>query len=246
MKVHFAALHPIFGRGKNKLSINYQQRSPYYWWWEFLRRNEDYRQCCLNRGKGELSDLYADFGVVLHDNFKEWWNEGERGRKLFAERPLLHTLRELNSVDEWDESLRSKNVTLLQVPLNMQKRYLQTAFNKFLEKRHDTKRGRQKKTDVNASTAKYPLYRHVSLETLKIQLDVYDAVMAKKRGEHNKTYIEIAKELRINPKARSENAEAEGRDVNQIIYPTITRYFKDACNIVANTARGEFPNSQKP
>jgi hypothetical protein len=245
MKVHFVALHPIFGRGKNKLSINYQQRSPYYWWWEFLRRNEDYRECCLNGGKGELSDLYADFGVVLHDNFKEWWNEGERGRKLFAERPLLHTLRELNSIDEWDESLRSKNVTLLQVPLNTQKRYLQTAFNKFLAKRHDTKRGRQKKTDVNASTAKYPLYRHVSLETLKIQLDVYDAVMAKKRGEHNKTYIEIAKELRINPKARSENAEAEGRDVNQIIYPTITRYFKDACNIVANTARGQFPNSQK-
>jgi hypothetical protein len=63
--------------------------------------------------------LYADFGVVLHDNFKDWWNEGERGRKLFAERPLLHPLRELADVTEWDESLRDKNITLLKVPLTL-------------------------------------------------------------------------------------------------------------------------------
>jgi hypothetical protein len=243
MKVHFKAKVPKFGRGKNKLSLSYQQRSPYYWWWEFLRRNEEYRQCCLNGGKGELSDLYADFGVVLHDNFKEWWTEDERGRRLFGERPLLYSLREVADLNEWDDSRRNQNVTLLQVPLNMSKRYLQSSFNAFLKKRHDTQRGRQKKTDLNASTAKYPLHRHVSIETLMIQLAVYDAVMAKKRGEHNKTYIQIANELRIIPKARSKDAEAEGRDVNQIIYPTISRYFKDACNIIANTAKGQFPNS---
>lgn len=246
MKVHFMGAHPIFGRGKNKLSLSYQQRSPYYWWWEFLRRNDEYRECCLNGGKGRLSDLYADFGVVLHDNFKEWWSEGERGRKLFGEQPLVHSLREMETLDEWDEARRKQNVALIQVPLNMSKRYLQSSFNAFLKKRHETKRGRQKKTDLNASTAKYPLYRHVSIETLMVQLAVYDAVMAKKRGEHSKTYIEIANDLRIIPKARSKNADAEGSDVNQIIYPTISRYFKDACNIIVNTAKGEFPNSKKP
>jgi hypothetical protein len=244
MRVHFAAQHPTFGRGKNKLSINYQQRSPYYWWWEFLRRNEEYRQCCVDGGKGRLSDLYADFGVVLHDNFKDWWNEGERGRKLFAERPLLHPLRELADVTEWDESLRDKNITLLKVPLSMSKRYLQVAFNKFLKSRHTTKPGRQKKTDVNASTARYPLYRHVSIQTLQLQLDVYDAVMVRKRGENKKTYLDIAKELRIIPKERIKERD-EVRDVNLIIYPTISRYFKEACNIIENTARGEFPNSKK-
>ncbi len=193
-----------------------------------------------------LSDLYSDFGVVLNDNFKEWWKEGERGRMLFGEQPLAHSLREVMDISEWDESRRRQNVALIQVPLNMSKRYLQSTFNAFLKKRHETKRGRQKKTDLNASTAKYPLYRHVSIETLMVQLAVYDAVMAKKRGEHKKTYIQIANELRIIPKARSRNAEAEGRDVNQIIYPTISRYFKDACNIVANTAKGEFPNSKNP
>ena len=245
MKVHFNAKTPKFGRGKNKLSLSYQQQSPYYWWWEFLRRNKEYRQCCLEGGKGKLSNLYADFGVVLNDNFKEWWTEGERGRKLFGERPLTHSLKEITELAEWDDTQRSHNITLIQVPLNMNKRYLQSAFNAFLKKRHDTKRGRQIKTDLNSSTAKYPLFRYVSIETLMIQLAVYDAVIAKRQGEHNKTYIQIANELRIIPKARSKNAEAEGRDINQIIYPTISRYFKDACNIIANTAKGEFPNSNK-
>jgi hypothetical protein len=199
----------------------------------------------LDGGKGKLSDLYADFGVVLNDNFKEWWTEGERGKKLFGEQPLVHSLRELMDISEWDESRRKQNVALIQVPLNMNKRYLQSAFNESLKKRHDTKRGRQIKTDLNASTAKYPLHRHVSIGTLITQLAVYDTIMAKKRGELKMSHLEIAKKLKIIPKARSENADQEGRDVNLIIYPTITRYFKDACYIIANTAKGQFPNSDK-
>ena len=208
-----------------------------------MRRNEEYRQCCIDGGKGELSDLYADFGVVLHDNFKEWWSEDERGQRLFGEQSLSHPLRELQDLDEWDESLAAKNIVLLEVPLSMSKRYLQIAFNKFLKSRHTTKRGRQKKTELNQSTAKYPLHRHVSIHTLKLQLDVYDAVMAKKRGENKKTHLEIARDLKILPKEQTKERD-ELRDVNLIIYPTISRYFKDACNIIANTAKGQFPKSK--
>ena len=41
--------------------------------WAFLKRNKDYLACCQAGGKGSLSKLYADFGDVRGDSFKEWW-----------------------------------------------------------------------------------------------------------------------------------------------------------------------------
>ena len=96
MSIVFKAQHPIFGRGKKPLGLSYQQRSPYYWWWEFLRRNDEYAACCDSGGTGDLAGLYADFGVVSNDNFKEWWTG--HGFRLFAEQAKPVKLAELDAL----------------------------------------------------------------------------------------------------------------------------------------------------
>jgi hypothetical protein len=85
----FFAQHPTFGTKNNPRSLSYQQQSPYYWWWAYLRRNADYLACCEKSGKGKFAKLYKDFGDVREDNFKKWWNEGQRGSNPLRQRECI-------------------------------------------------------------------------------------------------------------------------------------------------------------
>lgn len=243
MGIVFKAQHPVFGRGDKALGLGYQQRSPYYWWWEFLRRNEAYLACCANGGAGDLAALYKDFGDVSQASFKQWWTE--RGFRLFAEKALPQKMVELKDASEWDRSWTNEQVMVIAVPLDLPKRYLQGFFAKLLKTRHLGKRGRKALSDSDASTARYPLHRNVSTHTLRNQLAVYDAVMAKKRGEHKKTLAKIGADLEL-----VKNAMPDSRDDISIaglkrntMAASVSRHFKDACRIIANTSKGEFPNS---
>lgn len=244
MGIVFKAVHPLFGRADKPLPLGYQQRSPYYWWWAFLRRNERYRACCAAGGVGELAALYADFGdVVSNDNFKAWWTE--RGYRLFAEKPKPLKLVELESALDWDSSWSKDAVMVVAVPLDLPKRYLQGFFARLLKERHSGKRGRKALSDSDASTARYPLHRNVSIHTLRIQLAVYDAVTAKRRGEHTKTLAQIGAELKLvasaMPSSKDDRLTAEHK--RNVMAASVSRHYKDAARIVANTARGQFPNS---
>ena len=84
----FAYKHPTFGRSKVAKSREPFKNSVYYYWWEFLKRNDAYMKCCLNKGDGKLNSLYQDFGDVFNADFKTWWNGENRGVTLFAEELL--------------------------------------------------------------------------------------------------------------------------------------------------------------
>ena len=244
MGIIFKGKHPLFGRGAKQLDIKEQERSPYYWWWEFLRRNEDYVACCNAGGTGELASLFADFGDVLNDTFKHWW--GKHGFLLFAEKPKPVKLAELNEVSEWDTSWTKDNVMVVAVPLDLPKRYLQGFFARLLIQRHKGKRGRKALSDSDASTARYPLHRNVNIRTLRIQLAVYDAVVAKKRGASKKTLAQIGVDLKLVKTAMPDRSDTllDGKDKRAVMAATVSRYFKNAERIVANTTNGQFPNSR--
>ncbi len=246
MKTHFISKHPLFGRANNRLPIGYQQRSPYYWWWAFLRRNEEYLACCRAGGKGALSALYADFGDVLNDSFKDWWTTDERGVKLFGEKPLPLNVKELKSPTEWDASWTKSGVMVVAFPLNVSKRHLQTKFSQLLKDRHDGERGKKISADSSLSTARYLIHRAVSIETLRIQLDVYDKVMAKQRGELDKTLAEIGADMRLvkNAMPNDKDMPEDAAVKRNIMASTVSRHFKDAQRIIANTALGKFPKSR--
>ncbi len=211
-----------------------------------MRRNEEYVDCCRASGKGALAALYFDFGDVLSSNFKEWWTKGERGARLFGEQHLSVNLSELQNAAAWDVNWTPNSVIVVVVPLNLSKRDLQAKFAHLLKKRHGGKRGRKISNPTTASTAKYPLYRTVSIQTLRIQIEVYDMVMAKRRGELDMTLAEIGEKMRLvktaMPKGGDHPHDAEYK--RNVLSSTVSRHFKDAQRIISNTAIGQFPNSR--
>ena len=243
MRVVFKAEHPVFGRGKTSLSASFQERSPYYWWWEFLRRNEDYKACCAAGGEGELNWLYKDFGVVSNDNFKDWWMD--HGFRLFAEQPKPFKLKELNDSSEWDSTWTKDSVMVVAVPLDIPKRNLQGFFARLLKGRHGGQRGRKALSDSDASTAKYPLHRNVSIHTLRIQLDVYDAIIQGRSSGKKVNLADLGKKLNLAPKSnsRTKGEVMDEKKRRAVLASTVSRHFREAQRIIANTAKGQFPNS---
>lgn len=208
-----------------------------------MRRNADYAECCAGDGKGALAGLYTDFGVVSNDNFKAWWNAN--GYRLFAEQRKPVKLAELDIPSDWDASWSKEQVMVVAVPLDMPKRNLQGFFSKLLKKRHAGKRGRKALSDSDASNARYPLHRNVSIHTLRIQLAVYDAVLEARAGEKKVTLAQIGEKLKLVPKTNRKTA-TEVMDADRrrsVLAATVSRHFKDAQRIVAHTAKGQFPNS---
>jgi hypothetical protein len=243
MSIVFKAQHPVFGRGKKQLGVSYQQRSPYYWWWEFLRRNDDYAACCSAGGLGNLAELYADFGDVSNDNFKDWW--AGHGFRLFAEKAKPVKLAELDAPSDWDSSWTKDAVMVVAVPLDIPKRNLQGFFARLLKERHGGKRGRKALSDSDASNARYPLHRNVSIHTLRIQLAVYDAVLAARASDKKITLAQIGERLKLVPKTnkRTEGEVMDAAKRRAVLAATVSRHFKDAQRIIANTSKGQFPNS---
>ena len=250
MKRYFLTPTPRFGRQGNRLAIGHQQRSPYYWWWQYLRRNAEYVACCKRGGKGKLSQLYADFGDVQNDNFYEWWTEGARGARLFAEEPLAIKFGELASVDEWQAHWTREDVLIVAVPLAMTKRASKGAFAKLLDARHTgTQLGRPSIAKLkDHSTALYKLERNYTIAALQTTLAVYDLWLENEQREKadKLTLWQIGAELKLN---RSAMRDALSEDKNDrlagrnTLGATVHRYMAVAKAIIGNTSRGKFPLS---
>jgi len=98
-------------------------------------------------------------------------------------------------------------------------------------------------SDENASTARYPLNRNVSVATLKTQLAVYDAIEANKKVDKKLALADIGIGLRIQPNnmPNSRDIPAAIADKRMQLASTLSRYYKQARAIVDATADGIFP-----
>lgn len=241
MRTLFKAQHPLFGRANNRQPLQKQQQSPYYWWWAFLRRNQRYLACCENEGKGELAALYKDFGDVRDDDFRLWWNA--HGIALFREQPSNYLLKELASKDEWAEDWTAETMMVVAVPLTIPKVQIGKFFNRLLKTRHKGQRGRKALSDKDASTARYPLNRNVSVHTLKKQLVVYDAITANQTAVRKQTLAQIGVLLKLVPShmPHPTDTPATAEDKRRIMAATVSRYYKQAKSIIEATADGVFP-----
>ena len=117
-------------KGKGKRPSVTDEQTVYYWWWRFLRRNDEYLQCCERNGKGRLRKLYGDFGDVRGDSYRDWLYEktptGEtRKEYLFAEAPTplnRPSVVTLQSPADWDKVYEDYGYLL--VAVNMRERSL--------------------------------------------------------------------------------------------------------------------------
>lgn len=131
------------------------------------------------------------------------------------------------------------------VPLDIPKRSLLGFFSTLLAKRHSGKRGRKALSDSDASTARYPLHRNVSIHTLRIQLAVYDAVLEAKKSDKKITLAQIGERLKLVPKTTKKTANEimDAARRRSVLASTVSRHFKDAQRIISNTAQGQFPSN---
>jgi len=241
MRIVFKVQHPLFGRANNRLPLKRQQASPYYWWWAFLKRNQRYVSCCEGNGEGELAALYKDFGDVRGDDFRLWWNA--HGMALFREQPPTYFLKRLASKDDWDDSWTEQTMLVVAVPLAMPKNQIGKFFNRLLKEKHKRGRGKKSLSDDDASTARYPLNRNVTVKTLATQLAVYDAVKANQTAEPKQTLAQIGIALRVQPHniPTAKDTPAVATDKRNQLAATVSRYYNQATKIVEATAQGVFP-----
>jgi hypothetical protein len=241
MRTVFKAQHPLFGRANNRQPLLKQQASPYYWWWAFLRRNQRYLACCEGDGKGELAALYKDFGDVRDADFRLWWNA--HGIALFSEQPANYILKELASKDEWAAEWTADTMLVVAVPLTIPKNQIGKFFNRLLKTRHKGQRGRKALSDSDASTARYPLNRNVSVAALQKQLAVYDVYLANETAERKQTLAQIGAALKLVPHhmPNPKDSPATAADKRRIVSATVSRYYKQARTIIEATADGVFP-----
>ena len=212
-----------------------------------MKRNQKYIKCCENDGKGRLAKLYRDFDDVRGDDFASWWGRGyQRGQDLFAEVSSDIRVKKLESKADWAEEWADADVMVVAVNMEIGRRKLQKMFANVLRKNHKGKRGRRALGNA-ASTARYPLHRNFSRHNLKTMLLVYDAWFSNNQlpKSQQKPLWAIGEEVKITPHQITDHRDEQHTIVNKhkIMTATVSRYVNNAKAIIANTAKGEFPNS---
>jgi len=241
----FKYKYPKFGRGeKNRLPISHSKVSPYYWWWAYLQKNEEYRKCCAQGGRGKLAKLYADFGDVYELEFRLWWGRLKRGAYLFGEQEKNDRINQVSSLERCAEALQNPSIILARIPINESKSQLLKSFKLFLRDKHQTKRGRRKVV----STALYPFCSTPSVSALEQTLTVYEAWQESLKAKQNKTLADIGIELRLVREfiPHSKDTPKQATSKRNKMSATVSRYIRDAEAIIANTALGRFPDKSRP
>lgn len=211
-----------------------------------MRRNTEYTACCERGGRGKHAKLYKDFGDVRNDDFRTWWGApNNKGDYLFSEQPLSLSVQKIDAVQDLDAELAS-NVLLVAVNLDLGRRLLQKKFADLLQKEHMGRRGR-KSLKTAASTSRYPLHRNFTTSNLKDMLRVYDAVTANNAldAADQVPLWAVGESLKLVPTAMPHKWDNryDKRSKHATMTMTVSRYVKQARAIIANTARGKFPNS---
>lgn len=180
-----------------------------------------------------MAALYADFGDVRGDDFKEWWSEDHRGVRLFAEPRAEDSFRVLSA----GEVIQSDAGTLaISFPLNLPKKFIEKAFKELLAKQHTGKQGRQ---HAKQSKAKYQFKGQPNLAAIELTMRIHDYRMANPDmtlWEVGNSFPLISDSLKIK---RADSA-ATVQDKKLILASTVSRYLKKGKSYIEATGRGCF------
>jgi hypothetical protein len=231
---HFAYRHPTFGTTKTPKSVSHWQGSVYYWWWAYLRKNVDYIACCDAGGKGAMASLYQDFGDVRDDDFKDWWSNGSRAIKLFAEPAAEAVVREL---EEGEIVSGQGNLLTLVFPLNLPKRYLQKRFNQLLKKYHTGKQGVQY---AKSSRARYQFEGQPNVPALKLAMKVYEMKLANPKMKLWEIGNEMPGVIRTQ-KLKSTDDQYTKEQKKKVLAASVSRYLRRAQESIERVGQGLSP-----
>ena len=232
-KRHFPYQHPTFGSERNPKPASAWMGTVYYWWWAYLKRSDRYIACCEQGGSGDLAELYADFGDVRGDSFKQWWLEDSRGLRLFAEPRGEDSVRILTPDDQ---VLSQSEALTVSLPLYLPRRHLERAFKQLLAQVHPGKRGIQL---AKHSQARYRVHGQPNTKALQKGLEVYD------RWKSSKEPLwKIGNDLPGIIRTQKINAnELKGEEMlkRRALAATVRRYISRVEQSIQNVEVGVFP-----
>jgi hypothetical protein len=231
---HFQYKHPTFGTKNKPKPKSAWEGTVYYWWWAYLKRNQEYLNCCEKSGKGRLSRLYKNFGDVRGDSFQKWWMEGGRGAHLFADPQAEDSIRVM---EIGQEALDPSEAFTVSIPLYLPKKTILRRFKELLDERHQGRRGYQL---AKRSKARYQIKGQPNVPAIKQALEVYDF----RQANPDLKLWEIGNaipRLQMANKLNSSDTDSERADKRNVLAATVSRYLKRAENSIKNTTLGIFP-----
>jgi hypothetical protein len=233
---HFPYKHPTFGSKSKPKPKSAWEGSVYYWWWAYLRRNQEYLDCCNNRGKGRLKSLYENFGDVRGEDFKEWWqqdvNGEQRGAFLFANKRAEDSIRVLS---HGEKAVSNDEALTISLPLNLPKRFLERRVLELIASNHKGERGHQYARNANA---KFKIQGQPNVPALALGMQIYEFKLQHPDFPLWKIGNEIPKVLRTQ-KISSRDQPYELLEKKRALAATVSRYLKRVELTIARTIQGE-------
>lgn len=210
--------------------------SIYYWWWAFLKRNTQYQQACASSGRGNLADLYRDFGNIYDRDFLSWWTSHQN---LFAEKTAL--------IDQ-AAAPQINAAILYQIDLQKSLSQIQEEIKALHMQAHAIMPIAPPKL---TSTAKYPIYTNVSAHTLHKVLTIWDLHCA--HPDASAYDLGILAGFKANFLASPQYGETRTQNAAKIqrhnkrahicIANQTNRYLRTAEQYIDNVGHGEFPKA---
>lgn len=218
--------------------IREARNSPLYWWYECLRASDEYQLCCKQGGKGALAGMFQDFGNVFEGSFAQWWIK--HGRKIFAERKPLKKVRQILNRRELEELAIRDDRLVIEIPLTLRKQTVMRQIGKILKTAYE-----DRQIDIwRQSTARRQVIKSkVRMSTVEILLKVL-----RLRNEYPQlTNYEIGTRAGIDLDIMARDTTGDYISIGlerRRMTIAVSRYLKQAKNLIANAEKGIFPSLQ--
>jgi hypothetical protein len=200
----------------------------------YLKRNQEYLNCCDKGGKGKLATLYKEFGDVRGDSFQKWWMEGGRGAHLFADPQAEDSIRVMET---GQEALDPSEAFTVSIPLYLPKKTILRRFKELLDERHQGKRGHQL---AKRSKARYQVKGQPNVPAIKQALEVYDFKLANPDLKLWEIGNAIPR-LQMFNKLKANDTPSQRADKRNVLAATVSRYLRRAESSIKNAEKGVFP-----
>ena len=220
--------------------IREAKKTPIYWWFLTLQASDEYLLCCRNQGKGKLANLYKDFGDVDKKSFAQWWSN--QGRKIFAERKKLKKVEAIEERSQLERLRIVDDTLIIEVPLTLRRQTAIRQIGKALQKAYES---RDPVNIWEQSTAKRQVIKSkMRMTTVEMLLRIWQI-----RNEHpTLSNYEIGQKAKIDLDILARTTDGDQLDdalERRRMTIAVSRYLKQAKNLIANAEKGIFPSLQE-
>jgi len=221
-----------------------------YWWYMTLKLSESYRECCNKNGEGDLAETFKRFGDIfnIYDTFDQWWFN--RGRTLLQLKKPTASVELIKNYSAYRKAAEDNDFLVFAIPLTIRK---ETAIRKVrdqLNKAHEARyRGKtisiHEVADIDLKYQKSKI-RHEMIELLLKLYKIHKRRPKAKLAELADA-IDYVPDLFLRTTKDLEHITPtyEQKILHRRKTIAVSRYLKQAENLVYNAERGIFPSIKK-